>query len=352
MRQLVFAGVFAVVGTGILVVADQHKDAFMNLKMRPTLRNPEVSPTLTTVPSVHAAGRIEGMDETVLIRPHFPGRIETVAVTRGTRVERGQLLFQLESRRFEAQRDLALARLNAARSKRMRLIAGARDSEIEAANQNAVAAEARYESSRTRFDRATKLFERNALSSQSLEDYRADHDAHFALLRVAREQMTTIKADPRIADLMAADAEIASAQAQLDMAQIDLQRCSIVSPCPAVILAIDVHPGEWFSPEMPDAAMELANIEQLRVVADIDERDALLVATGQVCEILADAIAGQSYQGTVVEIEPRMEPKRIYGGWAGERNETHTRRVWIDINSDVKLPVGLPVEVKISTATL
>jgi hypothetical protein len=49
-----------------------------------------------------------------------------------------------------------------------------------------------------------------------------------------------------------------------------------------------------------------------------------------------------------MEIEPRMEPKKIYGGWAGERNETHTRRVWISVEGDTQLPVGLPVEVKIS----
>lgn len=343
MKQLIFAGFFAVLGTGILVVADKHRNSIMQLEMRPS-----VNKLTFKAPQVHAAGRIEGMSETVLIRPQFPGRVESVAVTRGTQVKSGQLLFQLDPRRYEAQRDLALARLNSARAKRMRLIAGARDSEIEAANQNAVAAGARYESSRSRFERATKLFERNALSSQGLEDYRADHDAHFAMLSVARQRVETIRANPRIADLMAADAEIASAEAQLKMANIDLQRCSIVAPCSAVVLAIDIHPGEWFSPEMPEPAMHLANTERLRVVADIDERDALRVATGQICEITADAIVDQAYVGTVVEIEPRMEPKRIYGGWAGERNETHTRRVWIDVNTDVKLPVGLPVEVKIS----
>ncbi|QEF99682.1 Inner membrane protein YiaV precursor [Stieleria maiorica] len=342
MRQLFLAGAFAALGTGILIIADQHQRA----NSRPAAL-PEKAETVIAQSSVHAAGRIEGTTENVLIRPQFPGRIESVFVARGSRVEKGQVLFQLETRRYEAQRDLASATLSAARAKRMRLVAGARDSEIEAAKQEMIAAQARYDSSKTRFERASKLFSRNALSSQGLEDYRADHDANLALLQAAHQRYETIKADPRLADLMAADAEIASAQAQLDMAEIDLQRCSVVSPCPAVVLAVEINPGEWISPEMPDAALELSNTERLRVVADVDERDALTVTLGQTCEVTADALPGQHFSGVVVEIEPRMEPKKIYGGWAGERNETHTRRVWIDLRTDVTLPVGLPVEVMI-----
>ncbi|QDV83057.1 HlyD family secretion protein [Stieleria sp.] len=347
MRQLFLAGAFAALGTGILIIADQHQKS----NSRPASL-PELSPPVVTKASVHAAGRIEGTTENVLIRPHFPGRIDSVMVSRGTRVEKGQVLFQLESKRYEAQRDLASAMLSAARAKRMRLIAGARESEIEAAKQETVAAEARYESSRTRFERASKLFSRNALSSQSLEDYRAEHDTNLALMLAARERYMTIKADPRLADLMAADAEIASAEATLAMAEIDLQRCSILSPCPAIVLAVDVNPGEWISPEMPEPALELSNTERLRVVADVDERDALTVARGQACEVTADAMPGQFFSGVVVEIEPRMEPKKIYGGWAGERNETHTRRVWIDLKTDATLPIGLPVEVMISGAAI
>ncbi|QDV43088.1 Inner membrane protein YiaV precursor [Stieleria neptunia] len=346
MRQLFLAGAFAALGTGLLIIADQHQQS----NSRPASL-PELSPPVVTKTSVHAAGRIEGATENILIRPHFPGRIESVLVSRGTRVDKGQVLFRFESNRYEAQAGLASARLSAAHAKRMRLIAGARESEIEAAKQETVAAEARYESSRTRFDRASKLFSRNALSSQSLEDYRAEHDANLALMLAARERYRTIKADPRVADLMAADAEIASAEAQLEMAEIDLQRCSILAPCPAIVLAVDINPGEWISPEMPEPALELSNTERLRVVADVDERDALMVNLGQACEVTADAMPGQFFSGVVVEIEPRMEPKKIYGGWAGERNETHTRRVWIDLKTDVPLPIGLPVEVMISAAS-
>ncbi|MCO8122476.1 efflux RND transporter periplasmic adaptor subunit [Stieleria sp. TO1_6] len=344
MKQLIFASVFGVVGTGFLIVADQQ--------LQTTAKSEWVAPIEQASPlanTVHAAGRIEGKTENILIRPQFPGRVNTVDVNRANRVQQGDILFRLEDRRYKAQRDLAAAALSSAQAKRMRLIEGARESEIAAAKHDMTAAETRFQTASHRLERATRLYKQNAISPQGLEDLHGEFETRRALLMAARERLETIKAAPRSADLAAADAAIAAAKAELQMAEIDLERCAVVSPCEAVVIAVEINPGEWASPDMPDAALELANIENLRVVADIDERDALRISTGQQCVVTADATADQSFQGIVTEIEPRMEPKKIYGGWAGERNETHTRRIWIDLKSDAQLPVGMPVEVQIVT---
>lgn len=347
MKQVLLAGSLAAIGTCVLIVADQQQRIASRERITSASH---VSPVLAKV-SVHAAGRVEGQTETVSIRPHFPGRIDQVPVARGTRVVKGQVLFALEAKRFEAQRDFAAAQLASARAARQQLVDGARQTEIESAKQNAFAAEARYENSRKRLERANRLFANNAISSQELDDFRGDFEANRALLSAAINRYETIKADPRQADLLAADAAIASAEAELKMASIDLARCQVLSPCDGVVLDVAVNPGEWISPEMPEPALELVGTEQLRVVADVDERDALLIQTGQTCQITADAMPGKSLVGVVSEVEPRMEPKKIYGGWAGERTETHARRVWIDLGDATNLPIGLPVEVEIQPQT-
>ena len=343
MKQLLLAGSLAAAGTCVLIIADRHERTVSRAKVISQLASSKAQQHL----SIHAAGRVEGQTETVAIRPHFPGRIDRVRVTRGASVVRGQVLFALESKRYEAQRDLAAARLAAARAARQKLIDGARQSEIESAKQNALAAEARFENARTRSQRATRLLAQNAISSQEFDDSRSDFAAKAALLQAARNQYETVKAAPRQSDLSAADAEVASAEAELRMVSIDLERCHIVAPCSGVVLAVDVNPGEWISPEMNAPAIELVGTERLRVVADVDERDALQIRTGQACHITADAMPGHRLEGTVSEVEPRMEPKKIYGGWAGERTETHARRVWIDVDHTTNLPIGLPVEVEI-----
>lgn len=342
MKQILLAGSLAAIGTTVLIVADQ--------KQRATSRQNIVSQVASDAPvkrSIHAAGRVEGQTDAVAIRPHFPGRIEQVVVARGMRVVRGQVLFTLEDDRIEAQRDLAAARLSAARAAKQQLIDGARETEIQSAKQNALAADARYENARTRFERANRLFANNAISSQELDDHRSSYEANRALSMAAHSRYESVKAGPRPADLLAADAEIASAEAELNMARIDLKRCQVVSPCSGVVLDVAINPGEWISPEMPGPAIELVGTERLRVAADVDERDALQLKPGLHCQITADAMPGKFLNGRVSEIEPRMEPKKIYGGWAGERTETHARRVWIVLESDTQLPIGLPVEVKI-----
>ena len=345
MRNSILAGSLAAIGTGSLIVAD-HNDR-TRVASESSLELISSRQLLPERKRVHAAGRIEGTTETVLIRPHFPGRIERVAVRRGSKVRAGDPLFILVSDRFSAQADLAHADLMAAEAAKTRLIDGARESEIEAAKQEAMAAETRMENARLRFERAERLFAGRAMSQQMLDDQRAEFQTRRALLLAAQERLQTVMAPPRRAELLSAEAQIASARARLAMAEIDLKRCSILAPCDGDVLAVDIRAGEWISPEMPDAAIELVDTGRLRVVAEVDEHDALQVRLGQTVQVSADALPGKFFAATVTELEPRMEPKKIYGGWAGERNEAHARRVWIDFDSMPNLPVGLPIEVVI-----
>ncbi|KAA5546301.1 HlyD family efflux transporter periplasmic adaptor subunit [Roseiconus nitratireducens] len=343
MRNLIIIAAFSTLAAGVLLSIDHQQ------RVDAQRRQESIGPDgIPVTDRIHAAGRVEGTTETILIRPFFAGRIASINAPRGTRVQAGAPLLSLVADRYIAQRDLATAALEAARAGKMRLIEGARQSEIEAANQEALAAEARFTAAERNFDRAERLLERNAISPQEFDQRRSELDSTRALLKAARENLETVRAAPRPTELLAADAKIRAADAELRMAQIDLQRCTVKAPCAAIVLDVHTHVGEWYSPEMEQAAVELVNPERLRVVADIDERDALNVRLGQRCNITTDALAQKTFVGVVSEIEPRMEPKRIYGGWAGERNETHTRRVWIDLQQTQNLPIGLPVEIVIS----
>ncbi|MCG8651008.1 MAG: efflux RND transporter periplasmic adaptor subunit, partial [Pirellulales bacterium] len=91
---------------------------------------------------------------------------------------------------------------------------------------------------------------------------------------------------------------------------------------------------------------------QLKTVAEIDEYDALTIQLGQSCQITSDGTEGILARGKIVEIEPQMNPKRLFGQWAGERSDTHTRRVWIELEGEVDLPIGLPVDVFIEGGEL
>jgi len=297
MKQVLITIALAALGTGLLLSYDHNQRAPV-VDPRPTAVIPIAS---SGERMVHAPGRIEGARETTAIRSEFAGRIAEVAVVRGQSVTAGQLLFALDARPYVARRDMAAAAVQLAKARKQKLIDGARQSEIEAVRQDVLAAEAKNEYAQTRFGRGRTLLKQNAISHEELDALRSGSLASTAMLEAARERLKTIQAPPR----------------------------------------------DWDGPRATDPAVELASPQQRRVVADIDERDVMLVRLGQRCQVTTDAQPGKRFAGRVSEVEPRMEPKKIYGGWAGERNETHTRRVWIDLDKQSPLPIGLPVEVAI-----
>ncbi|MEO1526313.1 MAG: efflux RND transporter periplasmic adaptor subunit [Planctomycetota bacterium] len=346
MRNLILTAAIATLGMG-LVLAWEHERT-QSTRGEKKAVSPRPQPQTPSGRQVHAAGRVEGRTESLLVRSEFAGLVESVAVARGVRVERGMPLFILDRQRYIARRDLAAASLAAAEADKQLLIAGARSSEIEAARQDMLAAQARHGRAQRTYERARRLAEKRAISVEELERSFADYESFGALLLAAQQRYETIKAPPRQEDLARADATIASARASLKIAEVDLAKCTVTAPTSGVILGVNIDAGEWASPQLEEAAIEMADTSELRIIADVDEHDALFVSVGQTCDVTSDAMRGTSLRGEVVEIEPRMEPKRIFGGWAGERNETHSRRVWIRLQEDASLPIGLPVEVRIS----
>ncbi|MEL6107284.1 MAG: efflux RND transporter periplasmic adaptor subunit [Planctomycetota bacterium] len=346
MKNLILTSAIAALGTG-LVLAWEHQRTHPSARATPEKPAVDAQPIAVSGKRVHAAGRVEGKEEPLLIRPEFAGLVRELYVVRGARVSGGTKLFVLDRQRYAAQRDLAVAALAAAEADKRVLIAGARASEIEAARQEMLAAQARLGRAQRSYERAQKLAERRAVSVQELEHALGEYESFRAMLLASQQRYETIKAPPRVEDLTRADAAIASARASLQIAEVDLAKCTVTAPTSGVILDVNIGVGEWISPQTGEPAIEMADTSELRIVADVDEHDALFVQLGQTCEITSDAMESRRLSGVVIEIEPRMEPKKIYGGWAGERNESHARRVWIRLESSLTLPIGLPVEVEI-----
>lgn len=347
MKNLILTTAIAALGTG-LVLAWEHQRTHGTTRATSEKPLVESQPIAVSAKRVHAAGRVEGKDEALLIRPEFAGLVRELYVTRGAQVSTGTKLFVLDQQRYIAQRNLAAAALAAAEADKRVLIAGARTSEIEAARQDMLAAQARLGRASRTYYRAQRLAEQNAISVEELERALGEYESFQAMLLASQQRYETSKAPPRDEDLARADAAIASARASLQIAEVDLAKCTVTAPTSGIVLDVNIGIGEWISPQTEEPAIEMADTSELRIVADIDEHDALFVQLGQRCEITSDALESRRLNGTVIEIEPRMEPKKIYGGWAGERNETHSRRVWIRVESGVTLPIGLPVEVEIT----
>lgn len=341
--SIVVITVIAVYGTAILLYEQRRQQSIANDGL---IDEPAIYHELVGH-SVHANGWVEGRSEAVAMRARIAEQIVGVHVVRGQWVTANQPLVSLDSGHFAKERDLAAAMLREAIARRSRIQNGFRDSEIETARQEFLAANARAAGVEKAYLRARSLVEQRAESQQRLDDLEAQVATLRSLAFAAKGRLETLVQPPREDELMQADALVAAARARLELSQIQLDRTRIVAPFESQVLAVHAKVGELAALNDDQALIVLADTRQKRVVAEVDEFDVLNIQLGQRCEISADAAPGVHVHGTIVEIEPRMNPKRIYAHRSGERVDTVSRRVWIDLDAQTELPIGLPVEVSI-----
>jgi multidrug resistance efflux pump len=301
--------------------------------------------------TIRAVGEIEGRTESIEIRSRIAEQIREVHVFKGMWVSPGDLLISLDADNLVQERDLAAALLELAVAKKQRLEKGARASEIEAAKQDYESNLAPLWSAERALKRGIKLLEENAIGQQDVDELQANAESLRATAAAALARLKTIELPAHVDDVAAADAEVQAAQSRLEIAQIRLERSQIKAPIEGCVLDVNARVGELTGPNEISPLVIIVDNRELHAVAEVDEFDALSVHLGQRCEITTDAHPGIIADGTIVEIEPQMDRKRMVGQWAGERNDTFSRKLRIVLENPVEdLPIGLPIEISIQTA--
>lgn len=144
--------------------------------------------------------------ETVAIQPQVSGRITKIHFTDGANVKRGQLLFTIDPRPFEA--NLKQAQANLAKD-----AAAKKQAEANLAREVA-----REKWGLTQVERYSKLVEQGVVASEQYQQLRADYDSLKANTEAAR------------AAVRSADETIKVDNAAIETAKVTLSYCYIHSP--------------------------------------------------------------------------------------------------------------------------
>jgi HlyD family secretion protein len=157
--------------------------------------------------------------EYVYVGPASPGRIETLEVQAGDRVEKGTLLFSLDAGRQEAALMAAKAREEVARATWRNLETGSRDAEVAVIRATLAKAKSDQTLAAANLERSEKL---NAQGFASL----AKLDADRAGLASANAQVAQLEAQLEVAELPARNDQIAAAKASIDAAEAERERAA------------------------------------------------------------------------------------------------------------------------------
>ena len=258
--------------------------------MRPTMTvelgkssRTSVSEAITVVGSLIGAATVE-------VVPKVSGRLESVNVRLGDSVSKGQLLAKLEDSEIREQFRQA-------------------EASFEVSKASVRQREADLKFAENSLERTRNLFERNLLARQALEDSQARVEASAAQLDLARAQFS-------------------QAQARRDELQINLANTRIVSPVNGFVGSRRLDAGAFAGPNAPLASV--VDIQMVRIVSNLVERDLGRVRTGMDAVVTVDAYPGETFKGLVARIAPVLDPA------------TRTAQMEIEIpNGDYRLKPGM-----------
>lgn len=273
----------------------------------PSAERPKVAPmesapgemVLTVKGTVLAAHQIQ-------VSPiEVSGRIEELYIEEGKSFKKGQPLARLDQTPFKADLKEAEAALGMAKA-RLAELKNSLPLEIEQAKAQLDEAIALREQYKRDFERYQKLG-RNA-AEREYDQARFSYETQVARVK-QMEAALKLAEGPRQQRIASAEAEVMQAQARFDRAQWRLNNTIIVAPVDGVILTKRAEIGNLVNALAMNAALnagicDMADLTDLEVDLEVQERDIRKVFVGQDCAVVADAYPEWRYHGRVDRIMP------------------------------------------------
>lgn len=236
--------------------------------------------------SVTATGTLESVTS-VDVGTQVTGIIDKIYVDYNSQVTKGQLIAEIEKTLLE--------------------------SELKSADANMESARLKYEYNRTNYMRDKALHEKQLIS-----DYEFDTSENEYLTSKTAYEKT--KAD-----------RVKAAK--------NLNYAEIYAPIDGVVISRDVEVGQTVVSNMTVANLfTIADLENMQVVADVDEADIGQVRTGQSVTFTVDAFPDDKFEGTVTQV--RLNPTT-------ESNVVTYEVIVAAPNPELKLIPGLTANVTI-----
>ncbi len=247
-------------------------------------------------------------NQVVNIFSRVDGYIAKLHVDKGDLVRTNQLLLEIDHTDYQHAVNQAKANLSSAKAKVSQQDAAVRSAKLT-------------------FDRMQVLIKDQFVSQQDLDNAQVNLDAARAAHEALQAQLNQM--------------EVALAQAETNLAYSYIR-----APFPGYIAERNLDTGAYVTSAtaststMSRGIMSLHDINTVRVLIEVVERDIPLVKIGQKAELRAEAYPDQVFEGTVTRIVQALN------------RSTRTMTVEIDLpNRDRRLKGGMFARVEVMVAT-
>ena len=300
---------------------------FYKLRFATVSKSEVPTQVMPEIKTVTALGRLEPSGEIIEISVSSAAagnRIEELLVSQGEEISKGETIAILDSRdRLQASLDRAQEQVKVAEANLAKVKAGAKTGEIqaqqaaiariEAERNNDITAQtatisriqAQVNNARVEYRRYQQLYQDGAISA-------SEKDSKYLTLATAQEQLTEAQAnlkriktsqqqqiaeakatlnqiaEVRPVDIEVAAAQISQAQADVAVAQAELNCSYIKSPQAGRVIKVLTRPGEVVSSN--EGIVRIGQTTQMYAVAEVYESDINKVQLGQQVVVTSSAV--------------------------------------------------------------
>jgi HlyD family secretion protein len=303
---------------------------------------------------VAGSGMIETSTQNIAIGTHVAGIVKRVAVTVGSDVAQGDVLFEIDDRDLQADLKVREAAVLVAAEQLRVLRESPRPEEVPPAEAKVAEARSLLEDAENQLNRWQNVNDPRAVSQDELSRRRYAVEAAKARLAEAQASLALLNAGAWAPNVAVAQAQVASAQAAVDEVKIEIERRVVKAPVTGRILQVNIRVGE-FAPAgaMSTPLMMMGSVTPLHVRVDIDENDAWRVAGGAKAVAFVRGNKALKTDLEFVRFEPYVVPKRSLTGESTERVDTRVLQVLYKFDrGTMPVYVGQQMDVYIEAPSL
>ena len=219
----------------------------------------------TIVKTISASGMIEPV-KSVNISSEISANLDSLLVTEGQSVKKGELLARLDRKNIIAEVEQQKAALSQQKYSSNNALLNLKKIKLE-------------------YDNQAKLKENNFISDNEFENIRISYDIAKTTYESSLEN-------------------IKLQTAYLDQAEDKLSKTDIYAPLEGIVTKIYKEQGEIVlgSQFNTDVILSIANMNAFKVNVNVDENDVAYITTGDSVKITIDAFGETVYKGIVTEI--------------------------------------------------
>jgi HlyD family secretion protein len=254
--------------------------------------------------SVSALGAVKPqIGAEVRVGSRISGRVGRLRANIGDRVDRGQVIAELETAELDAVVGQRRAELTLAQAKHAAVDRLSPD-EIAYAQAEVRRFEAEATLAREELQRQQLLLERKLVPQATADAARDRYEAAQAQLEATRRTLEVVRGTHAEQRKQGA-ADVERARAALESAAIDRSFAVLRSPIRGVVASVSTQEGETVAAGLnAPTFVTIIDLERLQLNAYVDEVDIGKIAPGQSVTFTVDAFPADDFTGRVAAIYP------------------------------------------------